>query len=62
MMYDQFVVFYFFDLSFMKLPLVALELCLKLFIVVILHLKHTFIAMTSKLCILKINITWAVNT
>ena len=39
-MYDQFVVFYFFDLSSMKLPLVALELCLKLFIVVILHLKH----------------------
>ena len=35
----------------------ALELCLKLLIVSVLHLKHTLVAVTTKLCILLNNQT-----
>ena len=56
MVYDQFVVFCF-CLEFQKASLMVLELCLKLFSVGILHLKHILVAMTTEISILLNNQT-----
>ena len=48
MIHDQFL-FSIIALSFIMLPLVTLELCLKLFSVDILHLKHTLGAMSTEM-------------
>ena len=60
MVHDQFL-FSIIALSFIRLPLVTLELFLKLFNVDILHIKHTGCYVNRNVSFHKIEITWTVT-